>query len=262
MVAGEGNPSGGFEALARPPLARSGGVLYNHLMARPWQYTRGRFILMQVVMWLILAAAVGVAALITRQRTHPISLAAPVSLGRISVSLPKGWRAATPNPRELPQTQPQSEGQTRPAAEPAAPPAAPNDRGGTASSRRTALTVREPPREGEPLGTERQLSVVEESGVSAETADDYFLASQRSAAHARFQWVTIGNRKWFWVGSRTMVIEPEAENPIQPGYVLYLCTLPRPGLAVTLRLEGVGAFGAEEQRLLTEVAGSVRVSGD
>ena len=248
-------------------------------MARPWQYTRGRFILMQAVMWLILAATVGLAALVVRKRSHPVELTQPVTLGRISLLLPKGWRVSTPGasntpsntPDSLksPQTQPRDEARTQPAGEPGESdrPDKSNESSGrrdSQPSRRKMVTAREPPREGEPLGVSRRVTAVEESGVTAETADEYFLAGQSNLSHADFQWVMVGDRKWFWVGAHLMMIDPNAEDPIgqmQRRYVVFLCSLPRPGLAVTLRLEGVGTYSDEEQNLLKQIAGTVRVNG-
>jgi hypothetical protein len=65
-------------------------------MARSWQNPRWRRILLQATLWLILAAAVGVAALVTRQRNQSqyVNLNNPVSIDSITVHLPNKWFAA------------------------------------------------------------------------------------------------------------------------------------------------------------------------
>jgi hypothetical protein len=68
-------------------------LLHFPAMARPWEYPRWRRWVMQLVMWLILGATVGLAELITYQRNHmPIELGPPVQLGQVDVRLPAGWR--------------------------------------------------------------------------------------------------------------------------------------------------------------------------
>jgi hypothetical protein len=61
-------------------------------MSRPWEYPRWRRVLMQAVMWVIFAAALGLANLITYHRAHtPVELAEPINLHNFRVSLPDGW---------------------------------------------------------------------------------------------------------------------------------------------------------------------------
>jgi hypothetical protein len=63
-------------------------------MARSWQYPRWRRFAMQVAMWVILAATVGLAALVNheRRRSMRVDLGAPIVSGAMSVRLPKTWQ--------------------------------------------------------------------------------------------------------------------------------------------------------------------------
>ena len=62
-------------------------------MARSWQYSRSRRTLMQVIMWLVLAATVGGASLLARQRMQArmIQPEKAVRLLAVEVRLPAGW---------------------------------------------------------------------------------------------------------------------------------------------------------------------------
>jgi hypothetical protein len=62
-------------------------------MARSWQYGRWRRILMQVVMWVILAATVGLAALVTshRSKSGHANLVQISTKGRVTLRMPAGW---------------------------------------------------------------------------------------------------------------------------------------------------------------------------
>lgn len=64
-------------------------------MARPNDYSRKRYIIMQSMMWVILAATVGVAALTSRYRAttiNRIDLGEPMPLQTVEIRLPDGWR--------------------------------------------------------------------------------------------------------------------------------------------------------------------------
>jgi hypothetical protein len=67
-------------------------------MPRSWQYSRSRRTLMQVIMWLVMAAMVGGAAFLTRQRLQS-RMVLPgekaVQLLAVEVRLPKGWAHGT-----------------------------------------------------------------------------------------------------------------------------------------------------------------------
>ena len=59
-------------------------------MARPWEYPGWRRVVMQVVMWLIFCATLGLAQLVTRSRS--IDTAQQVRVGRFLVRLPSDWK--------------------------------------------------------------------------------------------------------------------------------------------------------------------------
>src|SRR3954470_17574659 len=86
-------------------LARAGRSVYNPgPMSRPWQYTRSRYFLMQAVMWLVLGATVGLAALVSRHRQGRADelsdkYEVPSPSGRVNVFLPKGWVTDGRRPR-------------------------------------------------------------------------------------------------------------------------------------------------------------------
>lgn len=62
------------------------------LMARPWEYPRWRRVLMQVAMWVVFLAGLGLAHVVVRQRQlMPIALEPPTRLGPLWVRLPQGW---------------------------------------------------------------------------------------------------------------------------------------------------------------------------
>ena len=64
-------------------------------MGRPWEYPLWRRVLMQGLMWVVLAGTVGLAQLVTQhQKRHTtVTLGAPIRLGPIYVRVPKGWAA-------------------------------------------------------------------------------------------------------------------------------------------------------------------------
>src|SRR5437762_7495835 len=67
-------------------------------MAKSWQYPRWRRAVMQGTMWLILAATVGLAALVNRHQRHGMVPALdtknPITLGNaVKVFLPANWAA-------------------------------------------------------------------------------------------------------------------------------------------------------------------------
>lgn len=65
-------------------------------MPRPSQYSRGRRLVMQLTVALVLAACLGLAGLIARAREHALAVelrTQPMSYGGwLDVRLPKGWR--------------------------------------------------------------------------------------------------------------------------------------------------------------------------
>src|SRR5688500_10159753 len=64
-------------------------------MAKSSHYSRWKRVAMQASMWTVLAASVGLAALVSRQRTKELTvrLGEPQRVGRVMVRLPEGWGA-------------------------------------------------------------------------------------------------------------------------------------------------------------------------
>lgn len=62
-------------------------------MPRSWQYPRWRRILLQATLCLILAAAIGVAALVSRQRIQSqyVDLSRRITIDSLAISLPANW---------------------------------------------------------------------------------------------------------------------------------------------------------------------------
>ena len=62
-------------------------------MPRSWQNPRWRRILLQATLWLILAASVGIAALVTRQRNQSqyVNLTNHATIDTLSLQLPARW---------------------------------------------------------------------------------------------------------------------------------------------------------------------------
>src|SRR5688572_2445934 len=73
-------------------------------MARSWQYSRSRRTLMQVIMWLVLAATVGGASLLARQRMQArmVQPEKVVRLLAVEVRLPAGWAHGTVERQRVP----------------------------------------------------------------------------------------------------------------------------------------------------------------
>lgn len=65
-------------------------------MPHPWQYTRWRRVAMQVAVWVVFAGVMGLAALVDRYRTPVIRLARPARLGEAVLLLPVDWDVTTP----------------------------------------------------------------------------------------------------------------------------------------------------------------------
>jgi hypothetical protein len=61
------------------------------------QYTRGRLIMLQLIMWIIFGMCMGMAALVTAKHrsTYHVELSEPVKVGPFKAQLPKGWKITT-----------------------------------------------------------------------------------------------------------------------------------------------------------------------
>src|SRR4051794_35997370 len=62
-------------------------------MAKNWQYGRLRVVALQVVMWLIFAASLGLAAFIDHRKNGALEVTwgEPRTFGGLVVRLPRGW---------------------------------------------------------------------------------------------------------------------------------------------------------------------------
>src|SRR2546421_5122303 len=89
-----------------PKLPRRSARGYDsRSMARPQTYPPSRRFMMQGIMWIILGATVGLAALVSHHRrsAFEVKLAPPITYRAVTVQLPKGWKI-TKNPDELTST--------------------------------------------------------------------------------------------------------------------------------------------------------------
>lgn len=61
------------------------------------QYTRGRLIMLQVIMWIIFGMCMGMAAFVTAKHraAYQVDLADPIKIGPFKAQLPKGWKITT-----------------------------------------------------------------------------------------------------------------------------------------------------------------------
>ena len=71
-------------------------------MGRPWEYPRWRRVTMQLTLWVILAASLGLAQMITSQRRGvPVALQAPEQVGPVMVGFPENWVISQETPPEV-----------------------------------------------------------------------------------------------------------------------------------------------------------------
>src|SRR5581483_3935210 len=72
-------------------------------MAKNWQYGRLRAVALQLVMWLILGASLGLAAYIDHRRSGSldVTLGEPRTVGRLVVRPPAGWEVAEESAPQL-----------------------------------------------------------------------------------------------------------------------------------------------------------------
>src|SRR3954469_25813959 len=90
---GRGRPLPQQAALVAAPRGQLNPYLQCPAMAKNWQYGRLRAIALQVVMWLIFGASLGLAAYIDHRKSVQLDvrLGEPRPLGRLTVRLPQGW---------------------------------------------------------------------------------------------------------------------------------------------------------------------------
>jgi hypothetical protein len=182
---------------------------------------------MQVTLWLILGATVGLAALVSRNRERvlAIDLGPEDDFGDIQVRLPSGWEEKRVNDGErisLVATEPAENG--HPELHPA---------------RRVIISLQPvPPRaDGQPPSAKDYL----ENGFSVQP---------KSAEPIR-----IGDVPGILVESQKPVGRRKfATN----GYALYACTILPNSVALTIIVEGVGSPGPSDRKLIRALAEGVR----
>ena len=196
-------------------------------MARPWQYTRSRRLLMQGVMWLVLGGTVAVAALVSRIKARSSELGPPETQGAVEVLLPKGWE------RDLT----------------------------TLSRTKWELTAREPVGRHEEPGSGRVIKVTQEMKSPGLTPEDQLMAVLQAGGGrpaSQIKRTTLGGKPAVRIRARVPVGEDDEDN----GYIIYVCTVLRSGLAVTLQYQGPGLPGSDDEKLLTQIAQTMRIAGD
>jgi hypothetical protein len=197
-------------------------------MAKNLQYGRLRAVALQVVMWLIFGASLGLAAYIDHRRSGSldVELAEPRAVGRLVVRLPNGW--------EL-----KEEG-----GPPQALVAEELDRQGRL---RRTLKITQEQQTGRVRGPEYYLeSVVNPLGIeeiAPEVEPFRFLGQDDAVLMA----MKIGNTRAL---RRQMPAIPEAG--------VYACAVLPDGLTVTVQVMGDGAFGPSSRQLLRLVADSIK----
>jgi hypothetical protein len=201
-------------------------------MSRPWQYTRSRYFLMQAVMWLILGATVGLAALVSRShRGRADDLAEKLEVktpaGRVNVFLPKGWVIETHKPKP-------------------------------GQSEALKIIAREATDDPDPDRPGRVLTVTFEPVPEDATATQY-LAETRKLPLLQVRQTLLGNRQWIITGGPT-VLHPADED--LPGYRLDACTILGSGaLTMALDIEMTGFLRQEpkDEELVKQIATRVQV---
>src|SRR4051794_7433556 len=201
-------------------------------MSRPWQYTRSRYFLMQAVMWLVLGATIGLAALVSRHRhgrggnlSEKFEIQSPS--GRGNVSLPKGWVTDTSRP---------GAGQPAPAR----------------------IISREPADEAEPDRLGRTVTVTLDPVPEDVTATQY-LAEIRKLPLYQVRPTLLGTRKWIMTGGQTLLHAGDEELP---GFRLNACTIIGSGaqtMALDIEITGFLRQDSKDEDLLKQIAARVQV---
>ena len=205
-------------------------------MAKNSQYGRLRAVALQVVMWLVLAASLGLAAFIDHRRSGSldVALGEPVTEGRVVVRLPKGWdvdqketRAGPPRTLALVDYDRQNR-------------------------RRRTLRISQEQQTGRPRGPEYYIEATvnlplgDEEGAGLPVEPFRFLG-QDDGVLVPLKINTKALRRY----GRQLDI-PEAG--------LYACAVTPDGLTVMLQLTGDGAYGPSNRALLRQVADSMRLA--
>ena len=201
-------------------------------MSRPWQYTRSRYFLMQAVMWLVLGATVGLAALVSRHRhargdNLSEKFDVPSPSGRVNVLLPKGWVTDVRRPRA---------GQPDPAR----------------------VIAREPADEADPDRPGRTVTVTLDPVPEDVTATQY-LAEIRKLPLYQVRPTLLGTRKWIMTSGQAPL--PAGDEEL-PGFRLNACTIIGSGaqtMALDIEITGFLRQDSKDEDLLKQIAARVQV---
>jgi hypothetical protein len=198
-------------------------------MAKNGQYGRWRSVALQVAIWLVFAASLGVAALIDHRRTASldVTLGEPRTFGRLVVRLPRGW--------EL-------EGESGP---PRAVVAKDYDRQGRL---RRTLKITQEVQTGRAIGPESYLeNIIALPGLEQiPDVEPFQFLGQDDGAMVAFM---LGDQR----GARR-------RRPRLANAGLYACTVLPDGLSVTIQLTGEGSYGPSSRQLVRLVADNMKLA--
>ena len=196
---------------------------------------------MQVVVWLLFGATLGLAGFVSHRRTGPmgIRLAEPVGFGDLTVRLPKGWVRGQPEESKA---------------------------GEQAGGRLRAMVVKERDEEGRQGGRQRrELWVTQERQPASEKDPAYYLETTFNLSDARqesFPFLGTPGVIVTWRGiPHSLLVELDegiVEKLPDPG--LYACAVLPNGLTVTVQVRGAGAYGPTSQQLVRLVADNLKLS--
>ena len=199
-------------------------------MAKSWQYGRWRGVALQVVMWLIFGASLGLAAYIDHRRsgTLDVALLEPRTFGRISVRLPKGWDI---------------EGEAGP------PQALAATHDGRRRNERRTVRITQEQQTPRRWGPEYYLDVlINPQGVFPTEAEPFPFLGQDDAVLVPLRFSLRGR------------VPDGVDLPGVPKPGLYACAVLPDGLTVTVQVVGEGAYGPSSRKLLRTVADNVRLA--
>jgi hypothetical protein len=198
-------------------------------MPKSWQHGRLRVVVLQVAMWVILGASLGLAAFIDHRKTAglDVTLGEPSRFGPLVVRLPKGWELE------------------REAGPPKAVVAKDYDRQGRL---RRTLKITQERQNGRVLGPESYLENTVNLPEIEQIPDvePFAFLGQDEGALVAF---IIGDTRR---GRRA--------RPRLPQAGLYAATVLPDGLSVTVQLYGEGAYGPSSRHLVRLVADNLKLA--
>jgi hypothetical protein len=203
-------------------------------MAKNWQYGRLQAVALQVVMWIIFAASLGLAAFIDHRRSGglDVRLGEPLTEGRLVVRLPQNWEILI-----APSTSNTSPVRT--------------------------LTLIDFDRQGR---KRRTLKITQEQQSGRPKGPEFYVEEMISSRHQ----LPLEPQPFAMLGQDDGVIVPfkvdfkqhfgDADIPGLPDPGLYAGVVLPDGLAVTVQVTGNGAYGPSSRQLLQLVAENMRLA--